>query len=231
MRLRRGYNSHNFPARVGKFALPTLEWFGGAATGGALSSTGTVAGDLFIGVDSDADTTPPIVVATGRTWIDAGITSDESTADASIRAAYGVAAGADETIGAAGSSRREWVALRGVDTTLFAASLSAGVTYAYNATTGANIVSSALAFTRPGIVLLWARQSGTNTNTFTTGPVILIDDQSPGNAEMQVYWTGASASLDTAGTAVLSYPGESLALTDSNRPRCTFAIWIPGAAL
>lgn len=230
MRLRRG-SFQNIPARPKKYALPTLEWFGGAATGGALSSTGTLAGDLFIGLDTDADNTPPVVVATGRTWIDAGITSTESAGNASIRAAYGVAAGSNETIGAAGSSRREWVALRGVDTTLFAASLSAGVTYAYNADTGANIVSSALAFTRPGLVLLWARQSGTNTNTFTNGPVILIDDQSAGNAEVQVYWTGLSASLDTEGANILSYPGQALALTDNTRPRATFVIWVPGAEL
>lgn len=230
MRLRRGWGQ-NIPARIGNFAIPTLEWVdGGPTTGSVLSSTGTLAGDLFIGVDSSANTTPPATVATGRTWIGAGISSNESTSDLSIRAAYGIAAGADEDIAAAGSSRRLWVALRGVDTALFVASLSAGVTYAYNATTGANIVASPLAFTRPGVVLLWVRQSGTNTNTFTS-PQTLIDTQNSASSEMQVYWTGASAAVDSAGINVLSYEGQSQPLTDNTRGRATFAIWVPGAAL
>jgi hypothetical protein len=157
------------------------------------------------------------------------VSSDE-TSDASIRAAYLVSTGTDDGIGAAGSSRRLWLTLRSVDTALFIASLSAGVTYAYNATTGANIISSSLAPGRSGIFLLWVRQSTANTNTFTN-PATLITTQNSGSAEMQVYWTGASASLDTAGIALTSYTGQSHALTNSALARATFACWVPGAAL
>lgn len=212
---------------IGNFHTPTLEWFGGTTIGGELSTTGTIAGDLLIGLDTDADLTPPTTVASGRNWIGNGITSNEVTTDASIRAAYGFTVGSNETIGAAGSSRREWIALRNVDPD-FASYLSEGITYAYDATTGANIVSPSLKFPRPGIVLLWTRQSGTNTNTFTS-PNMLIDDQSPGNAEVQVYWTGNSGALDSYGNNVFSYSGQSHVLTDNTRARATFAIWIPGA--
>jgi hypothetical protein len=214
-----------------RYALPRLIWQGSAATGGALAPSGTLAGDLNVGVDSAATTTPPTTVATGGTWIDAGIASDESAADAAIRAAYLVSVGADDAIGAAGASRRSWVTLRDVDVPMFIAYLAAGITYAYDATTGANILTPALGgWPRPGVVLLWVRQSSTNTNTFTKPPT-LIATQNAANAEMQVYWTGASASLATQGAEVAAYDSQSQAITDSTRPRCTFALWVPGIRL
>lgn len=209
------------------FKVPSLIWFAGSANGAELTSSGTIAGDLFIGLDSaNNSATPPAVPPTGTTGIGSGIGSDETT-DVAMRLFYKFAAGANETIPLKTGGRRVWLALRDVDPD-FATYLSYGVTFAYAATTGANYVVPALGtLPRPGVVLTFGRRTGADTNFGTT----LIHRQNSGSGPAQAYWTGASNTLGSQGTEVPSFAGESHALDDSTAGRTACSIWLPGAPI
>jgi hypothetical protein len=229
MRFRRGFGQ-NIPARAGNFAIPTLEAFDGApTTGNTITLTGSLAGDLLIGVNSSSTTSVPLGPA-GTTSLGSGIASDETT-DLSIRCSWKIAAGADEVIPAAGSSRATWLALRGVDTTNFAALMSEGTTFVYGATTGANMVIPALgALPRPGVVLVLGKQLAANTIAPAAG-MTLVDVQNSGSGEAFSWWSGATNVLDSLGTLLPSYAGQTTALGTGTSGRAAMSIWIPGAPL
>jgi hypothetical protein len=227
MRLRRGL-LQNTQVRAGNFLIPTLEAFEGAATtGNTITLTGSLTGDLLIGINSRADATLPTIPA-GATGLGAGISSDETT-DLAIRCSWKVAAGADEVIATAGSSRATWLALRGVDTTNFASLMVEGTTFEYGDTTGANMVIPALgALPRPGVILVFGRQSGANTIAPAAG-MTLVDVQNSASAEAFSWWSGASNALDSSGTLLPSYAGQTTALGTGTSGRAAISIWIPGA--
>jgi hypothetical protein len=201
---------------------PRLMFAGGHATGGDLTPTGTLPGDLMIAFDTQATTTPP-AAGSGFTSITTG-SSDETT-DCAFRLTYKWQTSADETITTAGASRRGGVVLRNVDPK-FDAYLATGVTHITDTTTGANILAGALTPPRAGIFLTFVRQSGTNTNTFTG---TLLHTQNAANAEVQIYWT-STAGLTAAGslgTAVTYQAAQTYALGTSTNARGTCVLWIP----
>lgn len=230
LRLRRGY----VPApavHVPRYSNITLEAFAGSSTtGNTITMTGSLSGDLLLALNTTGTATPPVVAPTDHTWIGAGIGSDEATTDTAGRLSYKFATGTDEVIAAAGSSRREAVALRGVDPA-FATFLSDGVTYAYAARSGANFIMPALGtFPRRGVVLGFGKQVSTNT-IGADAPLLFIDAQNAANGEAFVWWSGESNSLDSVGTLIGSYTGQTTALSVSNVGSVGAAIWIPAAPL
>jgi hypothetical protein len=217
------FGRRRFRQSAAGYIAPTLIWLGGHSLGGALTTSGTVAGDFAIGIDTDSDTSVPAAPPTDCTAIGAGVASDEGN-DCAILASAKFLSGADEGVAANGASRRVWAVFRDVDPGMLSL-LTDGVTYAYSAASGSNMIVPALAPPRSAIILTAGRRTGTADTDFAT---TLLRRQDSASAPAQLYWTGPSNTLGVQGTPQGSFAGESPSIV-STVGRCAFSFALLGA--
>lgn len=203
--------------------FPRLITSGGDGNGGAIATSGTLPGDFAIHLGSNLTTTPPTAGPSGFTVLGAGIGSDESAADNSIRISCKFLTSANETIGAVsgsgGTSRAVAAVFRNVAPGILDSMPSTGTSsagrFTYGSTTGSNWVVPAITPDRAtAIVCLGSRTGGSDT---AWTDLTLIRLQNTASTPSQIYWNATEAA---------SFAGFSYAIVSSNaRSACTFALY------
>jgi hypothetical protein len=219
------------------FTVPTIVVKAGSGTGADITMTGGVPGDFAICTYSSNNvlTIPSPTSGAGLTPVGAGVASDGSANDTAIRVYAKFLTAADEVFSGGGDHRSALAVFRGVDPAILSGMPSGGTSsagrFSYNgAVSSTDWVVDGLTMTRAAVVVVLGKKMGTVDCDWTDYTDLVL--QNTGSNPAMVDWSGASATIGSAGTELSTTVGShTYTLNTSTVARTSMIFALYGAPL